>query len=108
MKADVIASSVQLNGGNYSITRPAREMLYTLVSREDRFKAKPVIDIVVYRGGDTLAGWAFAGLTTGLGFGLGGVAAIGAIVAVAWAVVGAYLGRTYDRNTVATSVTDSG
>jgi len=108
MLAVVIASWVVLKGGNYSITRPAREMLYTLVSREDRFKAKPVIDIVVYRGGDTLAGWAFAGLTAGLGIGLGGVAAVGAIVAVAWAAVGVYLGRTYDRTTVAPTVTDSG
>ena len=108
MLAVIIASWVVLKGGNYSITRPAREMLYTLVSREDRFKAKPVIDIVVYRGGDTLAGWAFAGLTTVLGFGLGGVALIGAIVAVAWAAVGVYLGRTYDRTTVAPTVTDSG
>jgi AAA family ATP:ADP antiporter len=108
MLAVVIASWVVLKGGNYSITRPAREMLYTLVSREDRFKAKPVIDIVVYRGGDTLAGWAFAGLTTVLGFGLGGVAVVGAIVAVAWAVVGVYLGRIYDRTTVAPTVTDSG
>ena len=108
MLAVVIASWVVLKGGNYSITRPAREMLYTLVSREDRFKAKPVIDIVVYRGGDTLAGWAFAGLTAGLGIGLGGVAAVGAIVAVAWATVGVYLGRTYDRTTVAPTVTDRG
>jgi len=108
MLAVIIASWVVLKGGNYSITRPAREMLYTLVSREDRFKAKPVIDIVVYRGGDTLAGWVFAGLTTVLGFGLGGVAAVGAIVAVAWAAVGVYLGRTYDRTTVAPTVTDSG
>ena len=108
MLAVVIASWVVLKGGNYSITRPAREMLYTLVSREDRFKAKPVIDIVVYRGGDTLAGWAFAGLTTVLGFGLGGVAVVGAIVAVAWAVVGVYLGRIYDRTTVAPTVADSG
>ena len=108
MLAVIIASWVVLKGGNYSITRPAREMLYTLVSREDRFKAKPVIDIVVYRGGDTLAGWAFAGLTAGLGIGLGGVAVVGAIVAVAWAAVGVYLGRTYDRATVAPTVTDSG
>ena len=108
MLAVGIASWVVLKGGNYSSPRPAREMLYTLVSREDRCKAKPVIDIVVYRGGDTLAGWAFAGLTAGLGIGLGGVAAVGAIVAVAWAAVGVYLGRTYDRTTVAPTVTDSG
>jgi len=107
MLAVVIASWVVLKGGNYSITRPAREMLYTLVSREDRFKAKPVIDIVVYRGGDTLAGWAFAGLTTTLGLGLGGIAVIGAIVALAWAAVGVYLGRSYDQSTASAAVTDN-
>jgi AAA family ATP:ADP antiporter len=96
----VLGSHIVLKGGNYSITRPAREMLYTLVNREDRFKAKPVIDIVVYRGGDTLAGWAFTGLTVGLGFGIAGVAAVGAVIAMLWAVVGWYLGRHYDRSGV--------
>lgn len=99
MLAVVLVSWVILKAGNYAITRPGREMLYTLVNREDRFKAKPVIDIVVYRGGDTLASWAFAGLTAALGFGLGAVAAIGAAIAVVWAVVGFYLGRSYDRAT---------
>jgi AAA family ATP:ADP antiporter len=70
-------------------------MLYTVVDRETRFKAKPVIDIVVYRGGDTITGWAFAGLTAGLGLGLGAVAAIGAGIAILWAFVGLYLGRTF-------------
>jgi len=91
----IIVTWVVLKSGNYSITRPAREMLYTLVSREERFKAKPVIDIVVYRGGDTLAGWSFTGLTAGLGLGMGGVAVVGALIAVIWAVVGVYLGRKY-------------
>jgi AAA family ATP:ADP antiporter len=78
-------------------------MLYTLVSREDRFKAKPVIDIVVYRGGDVLAGWAFAGLTAVLGLGLGAVAAIGGLIALIWSAVGVYLGRTYDRATASST-----
>jgi len=95
--AVVLGSWVVLKGGNYAITRPAREMLYTLVSREDRFKAKPVIDIVVYRGGDTLAAWAFAGMTAGLGFGIAAMAAAGTVLAVLWASVGIYLGRQYDR-----------
>lgn len=95
----IIVGWVVLKAGEYSITRPGREMLYTLVSREERFKAKPVIDIVVYRGGDTLAGWSFALLTAALGLGLGGVAVIGALIAVAWAAVGVYLGRRYDRET---------
>ena len=95
--AVIIATWVVLKGGNYAITRPGREMLYTLVSREERFKAKPVIDIVVYRGGDTLAGWSFTGLTMGLGLSMGGVALIGALIAVAWAAVGLYLGRKYQQ-----------
>ena len=93
--AAIIAAQIILKGGNYSITRPGREMLYTVVDRETRFKAKPVIDIVVYRGGDTITGWAFAGLTAGLGLGLGVVAAIGAGIAILWAFVGLYLGRTF-------------
>lgn len=95
--AVIIVTWVVLKAGNYSITRPGREMLYTLVSREERFKAKPVIDIVVYRGGDTLAGWSFTGLTMGLGLGMGGVAIVGALIAVAWAAVGVYLGRNYNQ-----------
>ena len=97
--AVVVVSWVVLKSGNYAITRPGREMLYTLVNREDRFKAKPVIDIVVYRGGDVLAGWAFAGLTAALGLGLGAVAAIGGVIALVWSVVGVYLGRIYDSQT---------
>jgi AAA family ATP:ADP antiporter len=97
--AVVVVSWVVLKSGNYAITRPGREMLYTLVSREDRFKAKPVIDIVVYRGGDVFAGWAFAGLTAALGLGLGAVAAIGGVIALVWSGVGVYLGRIYDSQT---------
>ena len=95
--AAIIAAQIVLKGGNYSVTRPGREMLYTVVDRETRFKAKPVIDIVVYRGGDTVTGWAFAGLTAGLGLGLGVVAAIGAGIALLWAVTGVYLGRKFTR-----------
>ena len=101
----IVAVWVLLKAGNYSITRPGREMLYTVVDRESRFKAKPVIDIVVYRGGDAVTGWAFAGLTTGLGLGLGVIAAIGAGIAAIWAVVGVYLGRSYHRTAAAADAT---
>jgi len=93
----VLALQVGRRAGNYAITRPAREMLFTAVDRETRFKAKPVIDIVVYRGGDAISSIAFAGLTDGLGFGLAAMAAIGAGIAAAWAAVGAYLGRMFGR-----------
>ncbi len=98
----VVVLRVVLNSGNYAITRPAREMLFTLVDREVRYKTKPVIDTVVYRGGDTLNSWAFAGLTEGLGLGMSPVAMIGAVIAAIWAVVGARLGRVYNRDKGAT------
>ena len=95
--AVVAGLQVARRAGNYAITRPGREMLFTAVDRETRFKAKPVIDIVLYRGGDMLTAWAFTLLTTGLGLGLGAVAAVGAVIAALWAVVGVYLGRSYNR-----------
>ena len=95
--AVIIVAWVVLKAGNYSITRPGREMLYTTVSREDRFKTKQVIDIVVYRGGDVFSGWMFALLTTSLGLGMGPIALIGAGVAVLWAYIGLRLGTKYDR-----------
>ena len=95
--AVVAGLQVARRAGNYAITRPGREMLFTAVNRETRFKAKPVIDIVLYRGGDMLTAWAFTLLTAGLGLGLGAVAAVGAVIAALWAVVGVYLGRSYNR-----------
>jgi AAA family ATP:ADP antiporter len=82
--------------GTYAISRPAREMLFTAVDRETRFKAKPVIDIVIYRGGDMLNAWAFTALTQGLGLGLASVAVVGAGVAALWAATGVYLGRRFN------------
>lgn len=95
----VIALQIVRRAGNYAVTRPAREMLFTQVDRETRFKAKPVIDIVAYRGGDMLMAWAFTGLTQGLGLGLAAVAAVGAGIAALWAMVGIYLGRWFKRET---------
>jgi len=83
--------------GNYAITRPSREMLYTLVDRETRFKAKPVIDIVVYRGGDMLTAWIFTLLATGLGLGLAGIAVVISGIAALWTMVALHLGRSYER-----------
>jgi AAA family ATP:ADP antiporter len=72
-------------------------MLFTQVDSETRYKAKPVIDIVVYRGGDMVTAWVHTGLKETLSFGLPGVAITGAIIAAVWAVMGAYLGRQYNR-----------
>jgi AAA family ATP:ADP antiporter len=92
-----LALQVGRRAGNYAITRPAREMLFTAVDRETRFKAKPVIDIAVYRGGDAISSIAFAGLTDGMGLGLGAMAAVGAGIAAVWAMVGRYLGGLFSK-----------
>ncbi len=84
------------SAGNYGLARPAREMLFTQVDRESRFKTKPVIDIVAYRGGDLIWAWAFTGLTQGLGLGLAAVALVGAGIAAAWGYVGFRLGKQYE------------
>ncbi len=91
----VVALQIVRRAGNYSITKPGREMLFTVVDRETRFKAKGVVDIIVYRGGDAITAWVFTGLTQGLGAGLGVVAMIGAGIAAAWAMTARYLGRAY-------------
>ena len=98
--AVVAGLEIVRRAGNYAITRPGREMLFTIVNREMRFKAKPVIDIVVYRGGDMIWAWLFTFLTTVIGLGMVGVALVGAGIALAWTFVGAALGRTYDRSRV--------
>ena len=92
-----VTMHVALRAGNYGLTRPAREMLFTVVDREERFKAKPVIDIVVYRGGDVAMGWFYTLLSTGLGLGLAMIAAVGALVSALWAFSGLLLGRSFEK-----------
>ena len=96
--AVVVGLQILRRTGNYAVTRPAREMLFTRVDRETRFKAKPVIDIVAYRGGDTIMAWLFTGLTQGLGLGLAAVALVGAGIAALWTLVALYLGRWFERD----------
>jgi AAA family ATP:ADP antiporter len=93
----LIGLQVARRAGNYAITRPGREMLFTIVDAETRFKAKPVIDIVVYRGGDVATAWLYTAMTATLGIGLAGVALISAIFCAAWAAAGIFLGWSYDN-----------
>ena len=93
----VVGLQIFRRGGNYAITKPAREMLFTYVDRETRFKAKQVIDIIVYRGGDVFWSWAFTLLTTVIGLGMAGVALVGAAIAAVWASIGFYLGKQTER-----------
>jgi AAA family ATP:ADP antiporter len=81
---------------DYAVARPMREVLYTVVSREDRYKAKNFIDTVVYRAGDQIGAWTFT-LLTGVGLGIPEVAAAGAALWVLWLLNGLWLGRRQER-----------
>jgi AAA family ATP:ADP antiporter len=95
----IVALTLQVvrRAGNYGITRPAREMLFTALDRETRFKAKPVIDVALYRGGDAVWGNVYAYLSDGMGLGLAAMATIGASLAGIWALVGGWLGGMFNR-----------
>ena len=88
----LVVFQVLRRAAGYALARPAREVLFTVVDRESRYKAKNVIDTLVYRGGDALTGWAFAGLL-GLGLGLAAIAAVAVPLAGIWLVTGLALGR---------------
>lgn len=79
-----------------ALTRPARETLYTVVSREDKYKSKAFIDTFVYRGGD-LAGAQLEGALAKLGLGLAALASVAVPLALAWAALGLWLGRWQSR-----------
>jgi len=81
--------------GEYSITRPSRDALYTVVTREEKYKAKSLIDTFVYRGGDATAASAHAFVKATFGLGLSGVAWCGVAIAGLWALVAWALGGRY-------------
>ena len=79
-----------------AIMRPARETLFTVVSREEKYKAKALIDTFGYRAGDAL-GAQTEGLLGKLGMGLVALASAAVPLALAWAALGIWLGRTQQR-----------
>jgi ATP:ADP antiporter, AAA family len=83
---------------NFAIMNPAMETLFTVVRREDKYKAKNVIETFVYRGGDQLAAWGYAGLAA-LGLGLAGISWVTVPLSAAWVALGFWLGRQQERQT---------
>ena len=77
----------------YAVAKPTREMLFTVVDQESRYKAKNVIDTVVYRGGDLTSAWVSHWV---LSFGVAGLAIFGVIVSVIWFPIAYLLGRRYE------------
>ena len=77
---------------NYAVARPCREMLYTVIPREAKYKAKNFIDTFVYRVGDQVGAWSYAALGA-FGFGAAAISMVAAPLAAAWLGVGLWLGR---------------
>jgi ATP:ADP antiporter, AAA family len=90
--ASVVGFQLIRRAGNFAIARPTREVLFTVLPREDRYKAKSFIDTAVYRLGDQLGAWSFALLTT-LGLGLTQVSVVAAAVSGCWLANSWWLGR---------------
>ncbi|MBA3564138.1 MAG: MFS transporter [Gammaproteobacteria bacterium] len=97
----LVVLQVLRRGGDYGITRPAREMLYTVVDAESKYKAKNFIDTVVYRGGDAATGWLVAGIIA-LGAGTAGIALAALPFAALWTWTGFRLGRRFDSTAART------
>jgi AAA family ATP:ADP antiporter len=82
---------------DYAITRPCRDSLFTVVSREEKYQAKSLIDTFAYRGGDALSGSLYRGLTHGLGAGPATIGWLGAGIAALWTVLALALGRAFQQ-----------
>jgi AAA family ATP:ADP antiporter len=77
---------------NFGFARPTREVLFTAVPREDRYKAKNFIDTVIYRMGDQVGSWTYAGLI-GLGMNMTGISMLAVPLSAIWLALSFWLGR---------------
>lgn len=86
------AFQVVRRAADFSLAKPAREVLFTTLGREAKYKAKHLIDTAIYRGGDLASAWAFHGLV-GAGLGASWLAGLAALACAPWAALSLRLGR---------------
>jgi ATP:ADP antiporter, AAA family len=104
--AVVIGLQVTQRWMNFAIANPARQVFFTVLDREEKYKAKNLIDVVIYRGSDALYGWVFDTLQA-LGLKLGGIALVALPLAAGWLALSSALGREQE-NRAATLVPTEG
>jgi AAA family ATP:ADP antiporter len=92
----VVAVQVVQRWMHFAIANPARQLFFTVVTREEKYKAKNLIDVVVYRGSDALSGWIFDSLQA-LGLKLGAIALCSLPVVAGWFVLSMALGRAQEK-----------
>ena len=94
--AIVVVLQVVQRWMNFALANPARQVFFTVLGREEKYKAKNLIDVVIYRGSDALYGWVFDSLQA-LGFKLGAIALCMIPIAAGWLILSAALGRSQER-----------
>ena len=94
----VVTLQVAQRWMNFAIANPARQVFFTVVGREEKYKAKNLIDVVIYRGSDALYGWVYDSLQA-LGLKLGAIALCALPVVAGWLILSTALGRTQERLT---------
>ncbi len=87
---------VARRAGNFALARPARELLFVPLAREDKYKAKNFIDTVVYRLGDQSGAWTSSGMAAA-GLGAAAVATVATPLATLWLALAIWLGRRHAR-----------
>jgi AAA family ATP:ADP antiporter len=102
--AVLVVLQVVRRAGNFALARPTRELLYTVLPREDKYKAKSFIDTVVYRAGDQIGSWSYL-LLSSFGLGIAGIALAAVPLSAAWLGSAVWLGRRQARLAL---VADSG
>lgn len=91
----LVVLGVMRRAGEFAISKPTRETLFTVVPREEKYQAKNVIDTVIHRAGDAASSWIAAGLAA-LGLSISGMAFAAVPVAVLWLATGLFLGRRHE------------
>lgn len=92
----LVIYQVLRRAGNFAFARPTREVLFTVVPREDKYKAKSFIDTVVYRAGDQVGAWSYA-LLGAVGLGMTGIALAAVPISLVWLFNSLWLGRKQEN-----------
>jgi ATP:ADP antiporter, AAA family len=100
----LVVYQVLRRAGNFAFARPTREVLFTVVAREDRYKAKSFLDTVIYRTGDQIGAWAYAALGY-VGLGVAGISAAAIPLSLVWLFNSVWLGRKQEK--LARAATDA-
>ncbi len=91
-----VVFQVLRRAGNYGFASPGREVLFTVIPAEDKYKAKNFIDTFVYRSGDQIGAWGYSGLSA-LGLAVSSIALIAVPMSAVWFFVAIWLGRQHSK-----------